>query len=29
MIDRAVEEYIALFGQEAYDCLLEFSPDEF
>ena len=29
MIDRAVEDYIALFGQEAYDCLLEFSPDEF
>ena len=29
MIDRAAEEYIALFGQEAYDCLLEFSPDEF
>lgn len=29
MIDRAVAEYIALFGQEAYDCLLEFSPDEF
>jgi hypothetical protein len=29
MIDRAVADYIALFGQEAYDCLLEFSPDEF
>ena len=29
MIDRAVADYIELFGQEAYDCLLEFSPDEF
>ena len=29
IIDRAVADYIALFGQEAYDCLLEFSPDEF
>ena len=29
MIDRAVADYIDLFGQEAYDCLLEFSPDEF
>jgi hypothetical protein len=29
MIDRAVADYIGLFGQEAYDCLLEFSPDEF
>ncbi len=29
IIDRAVADYIELFGQEAYDCLLEFSPDEF
>jgi hypothetical protein len=29
IIDRAVSDYIELFGQEAYDCLLEFSPDEF
>ena len=29
MIDRAVSDYIALFGQEEYDCLLAFSPDEF
>ena len=29
MIDRAVADYIGLFGQEAYDCLLEFPPDEF
>ena len=29
MIDSAVADYIELFGQEAYDCLLEFSPDEF
>ena len=29
MIEKAVADYIDLFGQEAYDCLLEFSPDEF
>jgi hypothetical protein len=29
IINRAVADYIDLFGQEAYDCLLEFSPDEF
>ena len=29
MIARAVSDYIDLFGQEAYDCLLEYSPDEF
>jgi hypothetical protein len=29
MIEKAVADYIALFGQEEYDCLLEFSPDEF
>ena len=29
IIDRAVSDYIELFGQEAYDCLLEYSPDEF
>jgi len=29
IIDRAVADYIGLFGQEAYDCLLEFSADEF
>ena len=29
MIDRAVADYIGLFGQEAYYCLLEFPPDEF
>ena len=27
--EKAVTDYIALFGQEAYDTLLEFSPDEF
>ena len=29
IIEKAVTDYIALFGQEAYDTLLEFSPDEF
>jgi len=29
IIDRAVADYIGLFGQEAFDCLAEFSPDEF
>ena len=29
MINRAVFEYTELFGQEAYDRLLEFSPEEF
>ena len=29
MIEKAVADYIDLFGQEAYDCLLEFSPEEF
>lgn len=29
IIEKAVADYIDLFGQEAYDCLLIFSPDEF
>ena len=29
IIEKAVADYIDLFGQEAYDCLLKFSPDEF
>ena len=29
IIKKAVADYIDLFGQEAYDCLLKFSPDEF
>ena len=29
IIERAVSDYIELFGQEAYDCLQGFSPDEF
>lgn len=29
MHDRAVRDYIELFGQEDYDRLLEFAPDEF
>ena len=29
IINRAVADYIGLFGQDAYNCLLEYSPDEF
>ena len=29
IIGRAVSDYTDLFGQEAFDCLLRFSPDEF
>lgn len=29
IIQRAVADYIDLFGEEAYDCLMEFSPEEF
>ena len=29
MIDRAVGDYIGLFGQEAFDCLSEYPPDSF
>ena len=28
-IEKAVADYIDLFGKEEYDCLLKFSPDEF
>ena len=29
MVQRAVADYIELFGEDAYDVLMEFSPDEF
>lgn len=29
MIDKAVKDYIELFGQEEYDVLLDFSPEDF
>ena len=29
MIGRAVSDYTGLYGQEAFDCLLEFSPEDF
>ncbi len=29
IVDRAVSDYIALYGQEAFDILSTFSPDEF
>ena len=29
MVQRAVNDYIELFGEEAYDVLMEFDPSEF